>query len=77
MRYTKEISYKQIHDELLKKIRKDYGKQCRSFSWGCPACFAYLAIDFLLEATYTEDYKNDHKDVKSYMKKFDKVSKKK
>ena len=50
--------YAEIYKELKKKIRKDYGSQCRDFVWGCPVCMQYLMLQFLQDNVDNEKEDN-------------------
>ena len=50
----KARTYQEIHDELIKKIRKDYGPRCEIFNINCICCQAYLMLDMLENAAELE-----------------------
>lgn len=49
------MKYREIHKELLKKVRRDYGKKCKSFHYACPVCEVYMMLDILENCASLED----------------------
>lgn len=43
------MTYKEIQDILIKKIKKDYGKSCKGFCIGCATCRAHMLLSILDE----------------------------
>jgi len=43
-------TYKKIHAELIKKVRRDYGPRCNTFDLNCLGCQNYMMLDILLDS---------------------------
>jgi hypothetical protein len=41
------ITYQWIYRVLERKIRKDFGKPCKDFCYGCSVCDAYMMLSIL------------------------------
>lgn len=55
---------KKILKDLRKHIRKDFGKKCPDFHWGCTVCSVHMALE-ILEDMYLSDIRDVVKPPKS------------
>ncbi len=50
----KKMTYKEIYQELKRKIKKDYGSRCKDFNINCTCCQAWLCLDILEDMVCVE-----------------------
>lgn len=50
------MKYKQLYQELKRKIRKDYGLPCKDFDFHCHVCEVYMMLDILEGVADLEDW---------------------
>lgn len=51
-------SFKKIHSELVKQVKKNFGTRCEEFSWGCISCQTWRVVDEIGEIEKDTNPKN-------------------
>ena len=52
------MELKKIHSELVKEVKKGFGKRCKEYAFGCINCRAWQIVDEVGDMEFFTNEKN-------------------